>query len=55
MFNSLHRSENHVIKFKFPESIEIKEIKLYNCDKSKEDSLRDTRTVIIKSNGKFLT
>ena len=47
--------ENHVIKFKFPESIEIKGIKLFNYNKSKEDSLRGARTVIIKSNGKFLT
>ena len=47
--------EDHVIKFKFPKPIEIKGIKLYNYNKSKEDSLRGARTVVIKSDGKLLT
>lgn len=47
--------EEHTIKFSFPSQIEIKGIKFYNYNKSKEDSLRGVRTVLIKSDGKLLT
>jgi len=50
-----NRGENHFIYIDLKQRKEIWGIKFYNYNKSEEDSLRGSKTITIKADGKLMT
>ena len=50
-----NKGEHHFIYIDFHWKVEIKGLRIYNYNKSEEDSLRGTKIITIKADGKMMT